>query len=44
MQFTLSDHKKWCPLSVGIEPLSSIQQNLNYSETNDARVMELQER
>ena len=43
--FDLSNHKNWFPLYFDkFDPPSSVQQDLQYSETDNASVMELQER
>lgn len=43
--FDLSNREQWCALYPdGSQQLASVQQNLQYSDTDDERVVELQER
>ena len=40
--FDLSNNEHWCPLNP--QPLASVQQELHYSQTDNGKVSELQER
>ena len=41
----LANREHWCPLNPdGSQPLASVQQELQYSETDGEKVMELQQR
>lgn len=45
LMFDLLNHQQWYPLNPdGLQPLATVQQDLQYSETDNEKVAELRER